>query len=135
MGDMPPTLDEDWDDWEDAQALAILLKDEVIFPNSIFYKDKWHITLYVLCNDLFAWALADAEEFGGTDVEDIYKFYKQLGHIGVSKWCCIHRNMKPQRPYIEMMKKQEGVWDDQMENLPDNYYDTARAKNATQDNP
>lgn len=122
MCDMPPTLDEEWDDWEDYQALAILLRNEIVFSNSVWIEKekKYYITLYVLCNDLFAWGMADAEDFSGGDIEDIYKLYKKHKELGVMKWCCIHRNMQPQGPFIDAMKKYN-VWDEQLENLPENF--------------
>lgn len=122
MCEMSPTLDEEWDDWEDYQALAILLRNEIIFSNSIWFEKtrKYYITLYVLCNDLFAWGMADAEDFSDGDVEDIYKLYKEYGKIGVMKWCCVHRGSQPQEPMVTQLKH-KGLWDEQLENLPENF--------------
>lgn len=86
------------DDIDDNFALAILLQDEIVFCNSISYGTRYYITQYVLCNDIFAWGMADAEHFSSGDIEDLYKMYTADKGWGAAKWCCIHRNMQPQDP-------------------------------------
>lgn len=82
-----------------------------------FHKEKMH--MYVNCNDVFAWGCADAEDIS----LDELKRYQQLSKTkwGDVKWVCIKRNEKPQYPMIWDMHK-DGEWDEQMEALPDNYY-------------
>jgi hypothetical protein len=110
-------------------ALAELLKAGVLFSNSRNYsrehdgKSEGHtIVLFVLCNDVFAWACADAEDLPLNEVENLYKLWKAEGHNGATKWCCFRWNEKPQKPVADLMK-QDGVWDEKMEALPDNHYD------------
>lgn len=115
----------DWDeDTDDNYALAHLIQDEVLFCNSIKLKDEWTTVLYVLCNDLFAWGMADAEPFGNDDIETLYKMHIADKRWGAQKWCCLHRRMQPQDPIKQMMIK-DGVWDEAMEALPENFHSRA----------
>ena len=108
-------------------ALSILLYDEIIFANGRKYVDLdgkiagSTTILFVICNDLFAWALADAEKLPYNEIENLYKMHKKDKIWGASKWCCIQRNMRPQKPIIDIMKK-NGAWDEIMETLPENIY-------------
>lgn len=108
-------------------ALAILLYDEILFANGREYlhpngKNAGSTTvLFVICNDLFAWATSDAEKLPCKEIENLYKMYKKDKKWGASKWCCIQRNTQPQKPIIDEMKK-DGVWDKIMEALPKNIY-------------
>jgi hypothetical protein len=113
----------------DELALSILLKNDVLFCNQRYYSQKSDgksegstIVLFVICNDIFAWACADAEDLPCSEIPKLYRMWEKDKIYGPSKWCCVRRNEKPQKPVIECMKK-EGVWDDTMEKLPDNSYD------------
>lgn len=122
------------------QCLARLLKDEVLFCNQREYLDIDFITdekgvvkgskpsmeiagrttiLFVNCNDLFAWGCADSEDLLNEEIGPLYKMHMSDPEYGASKWCCIKRNMKPQKPIVDRWKK-AGRWDDQMEALQDN---------------
>ena len=135
-----PTDEEIFFFWEDKDGnthegcvettiLAKLLVDGVLFVgdfnsgpffenNKVQPKD---ITacVWVNCNDLFAWACADCEPITMRELPELYKFYKADPKWGTTKWCCRKRNLQPQRPVIESMKK-DGVWDEMMENLEKN---------------
>ena len=113
----------------DELALSILLKNNVLFCNERHYSQKPDnksegstIVLFVLCNDIFAWACADAEDLPCSEIPKLYRMWEKDKIYGPAKWCCIRRNEKPQQPMIDYMKK-DGVWDDTMEKLPDNNYD------------
>lgn len=108
------------------EKLARLLKKGYLFCNTretVFMGKPAGtiIVLYVLCNDLFYWGCADAENITHREIDDLYKmaFNKKYKGWGCDIWCCKKRNMKPQQPVIEKMKS-DGVWDDELENLPKN---------------
>lgn len=116
---------EDWrEDSDDNLALTRLLEDEIIFCNSIMLKGEWNVILYVLCNDIFAWAMADAESLGELDIKTLYQMHMADQRWGASKWCCIHRNEQPQDPVKRDMIA-DGAWDDGMEALPENLHSKA----------
>ena len=104
-------------------ALAKLLLDDVVFCDTQKYVDwagdiqEETIVLLVICNDVFSWASADAECLTEDELPDLYNMHIEDPLWGSIKWVCKKRNLQPQDPMIEMMKK-EGVWDDMMENLP-----------------
>jgi hypothetical protein len=114
----------------DEKALALMLLDDVLFCNSRYYsmekdgKSEGHtIVLFIICNDIFAWGCADAEELNDTDeISKLYKMWLKDKKWGATKYCCFKRNEKPQHPIAEAMKK-DGSWDDEMEKLPLNCYD------------
>ena len=114
----------------DELALSILLKNNVLFCNERHYSQNPDgksegstIVLFVICNDIFAWACADAEDLPFSEIPKLYRMWEKDKIYGPAKWCCIRRNEKPQQPMIDYMKK-EGAWDDVMEKLPDNLYDS-----------
>ena len=106
-------------------ALAVLLAEDEVFCNHREYTDGGETAgkttvVFVICNDLFAWACADAMDLPYNEIGNVYRASKTKW--GISKWCCKQRNQKPQPPIIRDMKK-DGVWDDEMEALPDNWED------------
>lgn len=113
-------------------ALAELLSAEIIFANCRPYVHSWKdrgeepdgrtVVLFVNCNDLFAWACADAEDLPLEEVPTLYKAWKAEGRWGVEKWCCRRRNQRPQPP-VERQMREAGVWDAEMEALPPNTQD------------
>lgn len=76
------------------------------------------IVLFVQCNDLFWWGTADAMDLPLVELPKLYKMWKADPKWGVEKWCCFQRKLRPQKPIIEMMKKQ-GAWGQDMEALDD----------------
>lgn len=98
--------------------LAVLLGKEIVY----YVNGK----LWVLCNDMFAWACADQEELPLTfdAITELWQMWYADQKWGDVKWCCVRRNEQPQEPVIGMMKK-AGSWDDVMEALPENKYDAA----------
>lgn len=102
------------DHFDSNEAVAQLLDAEILFVGT----SRGHTTLYVICNDLFAWGLADAEPFSTADIPDLYSAWKS-GEWGVEKWCCKRRNMQPQPP-VKRSMIEDGAWDESMESLPQN---------------
>ena len=113
---------EPGDDYFDADvALAVLLRDRVVFSS-----ESGNVRLYVMCNDIFAWACADAEPLMYEDVQSLYDMHAASRNWGAVRWICIKRNEQPQFPVKRDMKKAR-AWDATMEALPPNRYDAAAA--------
>lgn len=132
------------DDFEVNDALAELLRADEILLNSHWDKVKdiardpvtqelrfvplpdarWTaeeartIAVGVICNDVFAWGCADAEELPYSEIIPLWRAWKADKVWGTAKWCCRQRGVKPQQPVIRRMKE-AGVWDEAMEALPD----------------
>ena len=100
------------------EAMVAKLLDE-----EILYINDWgnHTSLYVNCNDVFVWACADGEPLSILDIPVLFEEYEKDPRWGSTKWVCKKRNEKPQVP-IEKMMKDEGLWTEEMEALPDNLY-------------
>lgn len=97
-------------------ALAVLLKEEVLFSNT--GSDKT-IVLYVNCNDVFMWGCADAEDITTDQIESLYNLHFENKKWGTMKWACINRNLQPQSPIVRDMKIDK-YWDDILEGLRPN---------------
>ena len=109
-------------EWCDEEAaLSILLREGVLFSNTGEFDGDKTVCLFVNCNDLFAWACADAEHFKHHEIPELYRAWES-GSWGVERWCCIRRNQKPQKP-AEKIMREKGMWDDVMDALPDNTQD------------
>ena len=112
----------------DEACLAKLLQDEVLFANGRRYicdydgEQPETIVLFVNCNDIFAWACADAEPLPLKEVGPLFKMHQSDPTWGAARWCCFRRNQKPQGPVIEAMKR-DGSWDERMETLGENTLD------------
>lgn len=80
------------------------------------------IHLLANCNDLFFWACADAEPVSLEDLDEYYDAcYDKKGKpipYGNDIWCCRKRNMQPQKPIRDRMKK-AGYWTDELESMED----------------
>lgn len=104
-------------------ALACLLAEDVVFVNNIkhpdYETDVWCTVVYVNCNDVFAWACADAETIRCSEIVGLYRRFREDRVWGSVKWACVKRNLKPQPAIIRAMKE-SGVWDEEMELLPEN---------------
>lgn len=121
------------------KALSILLAKRILFCNTREYIDREYdyklnedgsvkkaiptnkytieeetIVLFVNCNDLFYWGCADAESITVDEVPELYRTWKKEGCV--DKWCCKKRNMQPQEPIKEQMKK-DGKWESWMDKL------------------
>jgi len=102
-------------------ALSVLLRDEIVHTNPTKDADGSFrkSAIFLNCSDVFAWALAESEEITFRDIMPIYKAYVENPKWGVTEWVCIKRNLKPQRPIQEDMKK-DGAWSDKLNTLQEN---------------
>ena len=113
--------------FDEELALSVLLKDGILFFNERDYHFKGEksgttTVLFVICNDIFSWGCADAEDLPNNQIKSLYEYHLKDKTWGSTKWCCIKRNEKPQAPCVKMMKEDES-WDGVMESLPENNYD------------
>lgn len=120
--DWEETLSEEFDTSAE-EVLARLLDAEVLFMSA--RDDK--IALYVLANDVFAWACADAEAISPAELPDLWRMYQADNQFGAERWLCVKRNQKPQPP-LEQMMRDAGSWDAVMDALPEN--ENERLRNA-----
>jgi len=104
------------------KILAELLAAEVMHCNNGKFGDDPTLVLFVLCNDLFAWACADSEPVLMHELPSLYRHWLREKHAGVDKWCCKRRNQRPQAP-VEREWRRNGTWDAEMEALPSNTQD------------
>lgn len=99
--------------YDESEILAFLLAKSVIFANTLCFDDESEdqklsdyarksIGLYVNCNDLFFWGCADAIQLTYFDIVDVYEHYMK-GEVDV--WCCKQRNLMPQKPIADGMRK------------------------------
>jgi len=108
---------------------AKLLEEDVLFLNSrkfveygsIEAKDET-LVLFLNCNDVFIWGCADGESVTMDELPVLFELFELNNTYGPVKWVCIKRNEKPQKPLADQMKAAD-FWDEEMEKLPDNYYD------------
>lgn len=94
-------------DYEDQMLAVLLVKEIVKFTNN---------RLWVMCSDMFAWAMSDGEDITLDEIPDLYHSWYKEQKFGDLKWVATKRNLQPQEPVIEWIKK-EGVWDDEWESL------------------
>jgi hypothetical protein len=96
--------DDDSDDVDEEAMMALLLINEQVFLNHRHMKvhaskePSWNIVVYVICNDIFAWASADAESVGLHELKDLYLHFRRDPIWGTAIWCCKKRKMMPQAP-------------------------------------
>lgn len=120
-----PDMPEKEMKFDENLALAMLLNNEIVFLNSHWWMDKWpegarnSIGVYCNCNDVFAWACADAEEVLYDELQDLYDHYLKDEGWGPAVWCIKKRKMMPQRPVRQAIEK-EGIWDLSLMGLADN---------------
>ena len=134
-----PTDSELYCDWIDHKGepqhadfteimLAKLLIDDVLFVGDFntgpfFVSDKPSpestACVWINCNDLFSWGCADCEPLSAQEIPAFFKEYKKDPRNASTRWCCRKRNLQPQRPIIEQMKK-DGEWDEEFENIGKN---------------
>ena len=77
--------------------------------------DKTPLSIWVNCNDLFAWACADAEPLPLSELPAVYAEWKATGDL--TTWACKRRGLRPQAP-IEKRMRERGEWNDELEALP-----------------
>lgn len=136
--------DEDWEDciegemiykgetkkwFDESLALAYLLKEGVIAPTWGKYSYREDnvvpcVSLFILCNDTFAWGCADGEMFEYKDIERIYRLHKKHPGLAGDIYAIQQRKEKPQKP-VELMLKNHNAWYDEFDTFEENYYDKA----------
>lgn len=127
----------DWDEWPNSKkhgteerfeptlALAHLLINEVVFINRLHWRDdvpedvKQNITVFVNCNDVFAWGCADSEDLPLHELENLYRMWLKDPAWGSAVWCMQKRSWMPQKP-VEKRIRAAGIWDLDRMNLEPN---------------
>lgn len=104
------------------QLIGELLADEDS-GFSLLVDQNDEVWLVYNTSDLFAWGYSSCDVVeSDTQLEQLYQAWQAKGHLGVLVWQCKHENEKPQTPMEERMRE-AGVWDEEMNALPDNQYD------------
>jgi hypothetical protein len=100
-------------------ALASLLLAEVVLIGS---KNNDGIGALVICNDIFAWGCADAEDLPYSEIENVWRMWRRDPEWGTAIWCIQRRKEMPQKA-VEKLIRAAGLWDlDQMQ-LDENWQD------------
>ena len=122
--------------FDENEALAHLLASGQVFLNNHWWKgekkylpegvDPWPeaacktFSINANCNDVFAWACADAEEVEYHELESLYEHFHKDPMWGTAVWCIKKRNEMPQKPVEEAIRK-AGFWDLDSMGLEENY--------------
>lgn len=96
----------------EGEALAELLLKEIVM---VYPGLRQTIGVAVMCNDVFGYACADAEEVPYGDILDVWKAQKNNPIYGVLIWLIHRRKCKPIQPHIDSLKE-AGLWTEEMEN-------------------
>lgn len=86
---------------EPEEYLLYLLAEGVIIVNNGWWDQNWpkdKITISVICNDIFAWGCADAEDIEYKDLETIFNLHRKDPIWGIASWCIKKRKQRPQYP-------------------------------------
>lgn len=114
--------------------LAVLLANEVVWvreasvtinkgtPYEASHENG--TMLFVACNDVFAWGCADGEALSEDQIKPLFLAWHKDNGCGPAIWACKFRKEKPQAPVAKMLKER-GLWDEELEALPENRYDAA----------
>lgn len=106
-------------------ALATLLLDGVV----VVGQDS----LFIDCNDVFAWGCGDGEVLPLDEIQEIYEYHIKDKVWGTAVWCMKKRNCMPQAAVAKMMRE-GGIWDiDNLSLQPngsDRYWQEQLNKNA-----
>ena len=107
-------------------ALAHLLGEGQVILNDHWWKENiWPeectrlFAVAAVCNDVFAYASADAQEVQFNELQDLYEHYHRDPLWGVSVWCMKKRNMMPLNRVADRIRCL-GVWDLDSMNLNEN---------------
>lgn len=102
--------------YDEGRILAQLLLDGVCAVNDGRIQrgerasDQEYVYAFVCCNDVFAWAYADAEPVTTDDLPALYEAHMADSVWGAAKWAIRHRGEMPQAAVMEAMKR-AGAWD------------------------
>jgi hypothetical protein len=96
-----------------------VILDELLIKNVVrLHPNENDVVVYVICNDLFMWACADTEEVAKEEWGELLRLAGEFNDTG-EFWCCKKRDMKPQKPVADGLKK-AGLWNEHWEKLRDN---------------
>lgn len=105
-------------------AVASLIHEDIIFIGGkfgLFFDpedpDDGQVALWINCNDLWCWGMADGEPLEMRDIEGLYIASCEPCMFSVVKWVCKRFKRRPMPEIISDMKA-VGEWDDEMEALP-----------------
>ncbi len=105
------------------EMIAELLLAKVLFHDFIMCDfTEETICLFVNCNDLFAWRNPNSVDVNSQsinssgDLKNLYESWKRDSAYGIDLWCCMKRQMQPQKVIKDIWKK-NGIWNDELENL------------------
>jgi hypothetical protein len=113
--------------FDEEEAVAQLLRDNILFLNTREYKGTMPVideaggrtmVIFMNCNDVFG-PCADADDITLEEVPALYKEIIKYPKSGSIRWICFKRNLKPWSKRVKWMKE-IGEWDNKMEALPDN---------------
>lgn len=85
------------------QKLIRLAADRTVFFGSYNDQTDKHdngVYAYLLCNDTFSYACADAEEFEESDLDLIIDLNDIFSYHGVTAWMSKKRGYDPVKPYL-----------------------------------
>jgi len=105
--------------------ITLLLIEGYLFTNSYWFMKEWvdsarkKTALFVTCNDIFLWGCADGEEIDYEEFDTLYQYYTKDKIWGVAVWVIKKRNLMPQKPVYDKIKK-DGIWDLDKMNLNPN---------------
>ena len=115
---------------DEEAAVAMLLDAGVLYCGHCIIDSTPSIVLYVLCNDLFAWACADGENVSLDELPLLVNLHQEVkNNWGSQIWCCLKRKMQPQLP-IKKRMIEDGVWTQELEALAPNHYDIVCQQHA-----
>lgn len=93
---------------ESEDYLKYLMCEDMIVVNNGWWNKEWpedRITIAVICNDVFAWGCADAEDILYSDLEAVARAHMKDSAWGIAAWCIKKRKQMPQKPVAEAMIK------------------------------
>ena len=82
------------------ETLIPLLLNDVIFLKP----ERQKFSIYVNCNDVFAWACADAEPIEESELREFMWRWSD-DKLWPEKWCCIKRREMPQQPMVKILER------------------------------
>lgn len=117
-----PFYKEDSESFCEEEALAYLLSEEVVFCNSrkfVGYGGKVEeetIVIFVILNDTFYYASADAEPIRLSELQNLYELYKEHKYTGIVKWATEKRGILPISHYRRQLREAD-LWSLEMQIL------------------
>lgn len=94
------------------EMLAYLITQGDVFLNNGHWKPDWpkdKTTLHVICNDVFAWGCADAEDLDFSEISVLYQMVLKDPIWGAAAFCIMKRKMQPQKPVADKMNSLK-IW-------------------------